>query len=115
MTNGLLCKEDDVGKTQKVQELILSDPWCDVVKTIFDFHEIGSKKTQGQGICLVEAIAIQRVRMRKGKVQEWFKMKRQLQKQFRPFNYMQTIFQNLHRKPQETKYQQVQVLGSNLG
>ena len=30
MTNGLSYKEDDVGKTQKVKELILSDPWCDV-------------------------------------------------------------------------------------
>ena len=86
------------------------------MKTIFDFHEVPyykkvklvANKLKGRAFVWWRQLQVQRVRMRKGKVQEWFKMKRQLQKQFLPF-------QNLHRKPQETKYQQVQVLGSNLG
>ena len=85
------------------------------MERIFDFHEVPdykkvklvANKLKGRAFVWWRQLQVQRVRMRKGKVQ-WFKMKRQLQKQFLPF-------QNLHRKPQETKYQQVQVLGSNLG
>lgn len=34
--------------------------------------------------------------MGKRKIQEWPKMKKALEKQFRPFNYMQSLYKNLH-------------------
>ena len=94
--------------------------WLNQVERIFDFHEVPdykkvklvANKLKGRAFAWWRQLQVQRVRMGKGKVQEWFKMKRQLQKQFLPFKYMQTIFQNLHRKSLQSEALRNQVPAS---
>uniref|UniRef100_A0A2N9FEZ1 Retrotransposon gag domain-containing protein n=1 Tax=Fagus sylvatica TaxID=28930 RepID=A0A2N9FEZ1_FAGSY len=64
--------------------------WINQVERIFEYHKIPDHKK------------VQRIRNGKRKVQEWVKMKKELQKQFLAFNYMQTLYRNLHNLRQQS-------------
>uniref|UniRef100_A0A2N9F7T1 RNA-directed DNA polymerase n=1 Tax=Fagus sylvatica TaxID=28930 RepID=A0A2N9F7T1_FAGSY len=84
--------------------------WLNQVERIFEYHEISDHKKvklvaiklKSRASAWWEQFQVQRVRNGKRKVQEWVKMKKELQKQFLPFNYMQTLYRNLHNLRQQS-------------
>ena len=61
--------------------------------------ELSLHKAKRESFSLVEQLQVQRIRKDKGNIQEWFKMKQKLQKQFLPFKNMQAINKNYSCRP----------------
>ena len=61
--------------------------------------ELSLHKAKRKSFSLVEQLQIQRIRKDKGNIQEWFKMKQKLQKQFLPSKNMQAINKNYSCRP----------------
>ena len=78
--------------------------WLNQVERILEYHEIPNHKRvklvaiklKGRASAWCKQFQMQRVRMGKRKIREWPKMKKALEKQFLPFNYMQSLYNNLH-------------------
>ena len=78
--------------------------WLNQVERIFDIHKVpNSKKVKlisiklrGRALAWWEQLQVQRVRRGKSKIQDWCKMKQKMRDQFLPFNYMQSLYKQLH-------------------
>uniref|UniRef100_A0A2N9J449 Uncharacterized protein n=2 Tax=Magnoliopsida TaxID=3398 RepID=A0A2N9J449_FAGSY len=74
--------------------------WLNHVERVFEYHEIPDHKKvkivgiklKGRASAWWEQIQTQQVKFGKKKIQDWSKMKKKLQEQFLPFNYLQTQF-----------------------
>ena len=74
------------------------------MERILEYHEIPNHKRvkvvaiklKGRASAWCKQFQMLRVRMGKRKIQEWPKMKKALEKQFLAFNYMQSLYKNLH-------------------
>ena len=103
--------------------------WLNQVERIFDFHEVPdskkvkliSIKLRGRASAWWKQHQVQRVRRGKRKIQDWCKMKQKMRNQFLPFNYMQSLYKQLHNLKQhgsvkeytEAFYQLVARVGLN--
>jgi hypothetical protein len=74
--------------------------WLNHVECVFEYHKIPDHKKvkivgiklKGRASAWWEQIQTQQVKFGKKKIQDWSKMKKKLQEQFLPFNYLQTQF-----------------------
>ena len=74
------------------------------MERILEYHKIPNHKRvklvaiklKGRASAWCKQFQMLRVRMGKRKIQEWPKMKKALEKQFLPFNYMQSLYKNLN-------------------
>ncbi|KAG5534031.1 hypothetical protein RHGRI_022247 [Rhododendron griersonianum] len=82
--------------------------WINTVERVFDYEDVSEEKKvklvairlKGRASAWWEQLQGTRLRRGKGKIREWEKMKKKLNEQFLPFNYMQNLYKNLHNLKQ---------------
>lgn len=57
-------------------------------------------RLKGRAFAWWEQLQLTRQRRGKGKIKEWGEMKKKLNEQFLPFNYIQTLYKSLHNLKQ---------------